>query len=523
MSNEETTLNPITFDNLSACAASLRSLVSEPIFTRLMRGYTEYATAKGLPEHFRRLARTHPFAVAWHDLQEGIGKSLKAGSLQLTEEAFFVLDLRFCLTQIKHDPHFESLLSRFISDTQFFSTAFEVFIYAMYYLHFKLPVSLIPESVNPGQKSPDFVIGSDQLVFVECKSLLDDVRFEDRVWLDLQMALSKVLDRSPHSLCVSISASSIVKPSDANPVLSLATDLIRNYPRQAGGEVNGCTINLSLLLKKGETMPLPLPVPQLCGARSVSFGAEYGAVSARKVWRVEARPCADPKQSDRLKRLLRDASNQLPSDAPGVVHLQIPYRDSKHFQDVLDEAWPMLERELSKHPQICAAVVTGRFLDRKAKSGGDPIQTFHAVLPNYAAEFRLPPKFSLLGSHPLQGVGGSVIDEQFHMPETGTIVVEFHLGEELSEISGRYLLHYCSADGWRQINIWQHFREKSRIETWHEVSGHHSLDLDLKHLKVGVLHKMAFTWSNDGLSFSIDGSEVISSKNQIKSSPRLAV
>src|SRR5689334_259835 len=157
MSNEETSLNPITFDNLSACAASLRSLLSEPIFTRLIRGYAEYATARGLPEHFRRLARTHPFAVAWHDLQEGIGKSLKAGSLQLTEEALFLLDLRFCLTQIKHDPQFESLLTRFVADKQFFSTAFEAFIYAMYSLHFKLPVALIPENVSPGQKSPDFV------------------------------------------------------------------------------------------------------------------------------------------------------------------------------------------------------------------------------------------------------------------------------------------------------------------------------------------------------------------------------
>ncbi|PBB26130.1 MULTISPECIES: hypothetical protein [unclassified Mesorhizobium] len=501
LEDENVPPNRVTRDNIGEHAAALRALFPEEIFAQLTRGYADLATAKSLPEYFERLARAHPFAVAWHQLQQ----SVEARSIQLSEQAFFLLDMRFPILVAAQDPEFAELLNKLKGDDEFFSAAFEAFIFYMYAHEFKLPIAFVQPTRG---EQPDFVsdFGDAGKVYIECKSLLDDVRIEDRVWDTIRQAIIRRLDKQKKSLEVVIEAKRPILSKDAADVVAEINGIIRNYEGDIRLEGSAYVANIQTIMNDSEVMPLPLHF-DIGADYQMVFGAEHTSVEASKVWVLKTRAFPGSSQLDRLRALFTKARDQLPSDSPGVVHFQIPYRNPRHFQKALDDCQDELARDLNRRKHICAIVITGRFQDKNLQNGGDPIISFHAVIPNYAATQTLPADFVILGSHPMTLPGGEIIGE-FELPSIGVIFIQFGIFREMLEQSGRYLLQYCSHNGRRQLNLWQDFSGRSRLELWHEESGHHVLDFDMNGIVPGKTNKAAIRWSAGGLSVSLNGAIV---------------
>ncbi len=144
-----------------------------------------------------------------------------------------------------------------------------------------------------------------------------------------------------------------------------------------------------------------------------------------------------------------------------------------------------------------------------------------AVLPNFASTMSLPDGFSLLGATTKEQALARVEDaDMSNMPDgefdvgpEGTYLIEFGINEPLGQQLGRYTFRYCSYDGGRQINVWQTYHNRFRIEVVHEDFGRRELNFDLNHLGVGVEHKMAFGWSAEGIRCFVDGADVLPSED----------
>lgn len=503
--NLETDSLEITIGNLAEVAASLRGLIGEVLFTRMLGGY-DSAEAKGLADHVRRAGRAHPFAVAWDDLAKGVERSKVQGAFQLSEQAFLLLDSLHSFSTAQDDPEFENLLKRLTGADQFFSTSFEAFIYSAY-RSMGVAVALVPEVAEHGERRPDLVsLQPEGAVYLECKSLQDDVRMEERIWSEVEARVIKALDKASLNLRLRIEASRRLAPGDVQLLADAAFDLIGNSTALRGADLDGLAVSISQIMPQGGTLPLPLDLPRTEGERVwVETEVDAGANLIRKVWLIESKPHADAEQGDRLIRLFRDAASQLPAGSPGVVHLQVPYRAAAHFLDVVDRARPQLERVLARREHVCAVVISGRFLNKHMAVDERPIANSYVVIPNFGCVHALPPEFRLLGSStdisrlPIET--SDVLDE-------GTILVEFSINEPMQAQLGRYLLRHCSRDGRRQLNVWQTFRNRVRIEVVNDAFGRRELTLDLNHLAVGTYHKMAFSWGKEGIRCSVNGSRI---------------
>ncbi|MDG4900522.1 MULTISPECIES: hypothetical protein [unclassified Mesorhizobium] len=496
--------NRLTRDNIGEHAEALKILVTEDVFAQLTRGFKELSSAKTLPQYFERLARAHPFAVAWSELQE----SVEAASIQLSEAPFFLLDMRFSLMSAAADPEFPKLLNRLKGDDEFFSAAFEAFVFHMYAHEFKLPIAF----VSPGNgKQPDLVsdFGDEGKVYLECKSLLDDVRLEERTWNRIREAVTRRLEAGKRSIEIAIVARRSIEPRDAAEIVSEAFRTIDDPENEIRVDGKDYVVSKRLLMDDGKVMQLPINF-SADADYSMVFGYESREADATKIWMIKTKAFSKFNQVTRMRELFRAAKKQLPKDHPGIVHFQIPYRNTRQFQKSLDDCRDTLINDLNRRKHICAIVITGRFLDHYRENGSDPITTFHSVIPNYAAELKLPDAFLILGSHKMTTVGGNVVDP-FELPPTGVICINFEITKDMSQQAGRYIIQYCSGDGRRQLNLWQDFFDRSRLEVWHEESGHHVLDFDMTGIEQGKLHKAAIRWNGTGLAIALNGMLLASS------------
>lgn len=507
-------MQEVTVETLEDLAGSFRALLGEDLFQRMLNGYNS-SDAKGMADHVRRQGRAHPFATAWDDLTKGAALSKEAGAFRLSEQAFMLLDTLHSLSTVVDDPEFGALLQRLVGRDQFHSTAFEAFVLSAY-RSINVPIALVQEAAAIGERRPDLIsrLSDSDLVFLECKSLQDDVQREERVWSDIEAQIARKLDASPLSLRLRIDAAKRVSNADAAMVVESAANLIRNFPVLPGAEIAGCQIAIGQALPPGAILKLPLNFPQEESLRLWAEASVDGETDIiRKLWLIETKPHSDVEQGERLVRLFRDAASQLPNESPGIVHLQVPYRAAPHFLDVVDRARPLLEREIARRQHVCAVVVSGRFLNRRMAVEGNPVETSHIVIPNFTSDQRLPSGFRLLGTE--DGTDALRRAERvdmsnlpgghFDVPSEGTVLMQFGINEPLVDQLGRYQFRHCSEDGRRQLSVWQTYRNRFRIEVVHEAFGRRELTLDLNHLEVGVDHKMCFAWSREGIRVALNG------------------
>lgn len=138
----------LTIGNLEERCESFRRLLGDDLFTSLTDSFAP-ESAKSLPEHKLAVAKAHPFAVAWHQLQEDVEKSIKKKSFVLSNESVFLLDFRANLEAISDDPLFDTVLAKLRPRDQYHSTVFEVFMCSGY-RHQGAKVEIVAEAPAEG-------------------------------------------------------------------------------------------------------------------------------------------------------------------------------------------------------------------------------------------------------------------------------------------------------------------------------------------------------------------------------------
>jgi hypothetical protein len=504
----------ITLSNLRNRAARLRGLLGEELFHRLWGGF-DTADIKGLANFKRQRARAHPFAVGWDELVKGIEQSETEGTLRLSEAAIFLLDALHSLSVSTDDPEIANVLKKLAGKEQYYSTVFETFVFAGYRALNEVVV-FVPESADAGARRPDLCVSTESggCVHIECKSLLDDIEREESAWSEVEIRIAAILDKMQLNARVHIMPSRLIANQDADALVAFVKGKLSESRKPATHIFGNFTIEITELLADGQTLPLPLKLPYNKDGRGL-IEAEIDAVqnAVVRVWGVEAQPYLEIEQRDRVADLLRVGSEQLPNDQPGLVHLQVPYRRSAHFLDVVDRARSKIESVLSRRQHICAVVLSGRFINPHMASDGSAIADHYAIIPNFSAQQTLPPDFRLLGSEPVPSFLERVEDvdltripdERFDVLPEGTITMTFGIFSPLMEQIGRYLMRFCAADGRRQLSVWQTYQNRFQIEVVHEHFGRRELTTDLNNLSVYKDHKMAFSWSKDGISLAVDG------------------
>lgn len=492
----------------------LRELLGEELFHRLWGGF-DSADIKGLANFNRHKARIHPFAVGWDELCKGIERSETEGMLRLSEAAIFLLDALHSLSASVHDAESINVLNKLVGKEQYYSTIFETFVFTGYRA-LSQAVSFVPESSDAGERRPDLHVSTQSAsgVFIECKSLLDDIERESRAWTEVEIRIAGILNRMRFNGRVHITPSRLINHHDIEALVAFVGGELSRSPDPATYTFGDFTIEVTKFLADGQMLPLPLEISHDKDGRGwIETEIDTAQNAAIRLWAVEAQPYLEIEQRDRVADLLRDASKQLPNDQPGVVHLQIPYRKSAHFLDVVDRVRPKIEGVLSRRHHVCAVVLSGRFINPHMASDGSAITDHYAIIPNFRAQKTLPSDFRLLGSEAipsfLEHIGDldltRIPNERFDVLPEGTILLEFSIFSPLMNQTGKYLMRYCSADGCRQLSVWQTFQNRVRFEVVHEQFGRRELTINMNNLSVDEEHKMAFSWSENGISLAVDG------------------
>lgn len=476
----------LSIENLHAVVNDFRNLIGQEAFKKLV-GQFDPANARGLRDYYKKLAAAHPFAPWWNRLQKDVTKSLEVGALALSDSSVFMLDLYMNLLRLKADPNFSEFIEKLASPNQFHATVFEVFIFAACKDR-GFPIQVVPRDAG-GERTPDFQI-SEGALFLECKSLQDTQEDEAQYWFEICGRVSRELLKRRLDWRVTLCPTRYIQGVDIESIL----DFCR---AQMDVGAFGSAVLPETLVWKAEAVGDQSRRTDFGWVESESQTDSTG-VQVNRLVVVEVDRYFDPDLTGRIQKAIEDARGQFMADAPSVLYIQVPHRSSTRLLEVADHAFDRTFGRLAKsYPEISCVVLIGRFLDPKVHPGGNPVVTYYSVMPNPSAKNPIPVDFPVLGAE-----GKSRIEEVGQ----GTQVFEFGINEPLLEQTGRSLIYECSHDGRSQMRAWQSFENLFRIEVVQPQFGRRLFKADLNDLEVGRAHKLAMSFSNEGISIAMNGS-----------------
>jgi len=487
-------------------------------------------------------AQAHPLAVDWYYLQQQISESEAAKSLKLSERSLFFLDELVRVSALLTIPGIGRLLARIGQHDQFHSAMFESLVLSLY-RQSGAEIEIVPELSEAGQRRPDFRVktpGGD--VYVECKSLEDFSRKEERIWEQLEAQIVRRLETARRYWRVMIEAkrelggadiaalSSAVEQSAAAGLLdqivtddglvSITFEVLASDDSWFGGDLAEFERRGELGWCESEQHVSPLGTKYYC----------------HPIF-VEGKPF---KRADDTKRILADISDahgQVAEEEVGVVHIQVPYKDGRRLLDIADNAFQRMFGLLRQKRRLACAVLSARTLDPQTKAGQNPIMDFHVVVPNPKPCRELPREFVTVGAvenpvTPPRSAPPHAIEDflwalwlflvrtpfrwarvnprtssldALLRREEGSLFIEFGIYQPLKEQPGRCLFSYCSRDGRRQLKLWQSFAGKFRFDVVHAAFGRRTFSVELGDLELNTMHKLAVSWSRDALTAVLDG------------------
>jgi hypothetical protein len=529
----------LTVANLRSTCDELVALVGHERFHHILATFNPEKT-KGLATFLLHRSQAHPLAIEWRELTQAVENSERANKLLLPERSCFLLDQLIRLRSLTGVAGIDELLNRLSNSNEYYSALFEIFILSAY-RQAGADIEIVPR--KEGKRTSDFVMRfKKRNVYVECKSLEDRSRKEQRIWEQIEGRVIKALSSRDRSWRVTIKAQRTLEGRDIPSVASLAWTRI-----QSGSTARARTPDGSILV---DFEPFPTPeVWQPGGVESIQRRSERGYVEAeqfigptggqylRNIMMVESQPFYPKNETPRILSCIKNAHGQIPKGACGIVHIEVPFRNSARILDVADLAFQRAFGFLKQRRRLNAAVLSSRTLNPNMKEGDDAIFNYFVVVPNAKPDETLPPKFRIVGAD--DGVpiirrqpiweevrwwaklfwrsikaGNLFLPKRVKGPEDlesmcrtgkGTILLEFGINEPLSSQLGRSVINYCSADGARQLRLWQSFKNHFRADIVDLSFGRRTFRANLNDLTVGGIHKLAIAWSHDAPTAAVDG------------------
>lgn len=457
----------------------------------------------GLNEFERRRLdlKAHPMARQWTNLLSDVERIEASRSLRLSQDSLYLLDLLDALETIKPRRGFQRILDDIRIASQYHSAAYELRILSQF-----VTAGATIEIVEEGQnKSCDFRLHSaanGSFVGVECKSLQDTTFEEHLVWESALQPLSQCLSRHGRNWRLRVIARAAADQQMVKEICAEVTriaqgDMIGYHDIAQGRASVECVV----LAPSGEEFEGGIRhdsssdiVDIVCRVRRK--GGRY-LYSDPKV--VDIQPFEPEDQSRSILNGLNKAGDQLARDGPNIVYFQVPHKKGARLQSVIDNAYePIADTMRRNHGRINLCVVTGQYPTQILRDRDSPLAWIHAVIPNDQANHRLPSDIVPVGTLDL-GLDLSANE--------GAISAEFSFDSPWSSQIGRSIFNHCSRDGHYQLRVWHSLNGRFRVDVRTpklgrlSASGHPSF-------QEREIHKLAVTWSKNGLTMYVDGAEV---------------
>jgi hypothetical protein len=393
----------INVGNLRATCEALASSLGTDRLNRILATFRPQET-RGLAAYHLMRAQAHPLAVEWRELMQAVQKSEEDRTLALPERSLFFLDQLVRLRSVLNVPGIDRILQRVEQGDHYYSAMFEILVLSLYRQK-GAEIEVVAEAEQPGKPSPDFVIrGTSQDVYVECKSLEDRSRKEQRIWEQIEAEVMKAMSSYARFWRVSITATRIVEGRDIEALVSLASERIRNGILDRATTADG-TIELTF----EEVDPSP-ETWRLGGIDTIErrtqqawieaeqYVEEGGAVFHRNAMIIEVIPFQRENETDRILDDVNDAHRQIPRGACGIVHIEIPFRQSKRLLDIADYAFQRTFGFLRTRQRLNAVVLSARTMTPGIKDGDDAVMDYFVIVPSPNPAVALPNEFEILGS-----------------------------------------------------------------------------------------------------------------------------
>jgi hypothetical protein len=230
----------LTLDNLRSTCQHLRVAFGVARFDKIVSTFSP-AQTRGLAAYQLEKAKAHPMAVEWHELMQAVDNSEKAGKLLLPERSLFLLDFLVRLRGLLDLSGIERVLKKLESAGDYFSTVFEIFTLSAY-RQIGANIEIVSESTQPNERRADFLVRGKPDCYVECKSLEDLSRREERLWEQVEGRVVKVLLKHRRSWRVIIRAKRALKGNDIADILAVITSRVKaediNPVRIADGQMD---------------------------------------------------------------------------------------------------------------------------------------------------------------------------------------------------------------------------------------------------------------------------------------------
>jgi hypothetical protein len=532
----------VTVQNIRSICDMLRCSIVPQKFDQIVATFKP-ETVQGLAAFHLHRAQAHPLAVEWHELMQAVEKSEIANALLLPERSFFLLDNLVRLKSLLDMPNIDRILNKLNTGREYFSTMFEVFILSSY-RQIGSEIQILAESTVPGERSADFLVRANgEACYIECKSLEDMSRKEERLYEQLETQIMRALDDHKRSWRVQIRANRILHGRDISGLVALVVEAIESDDLSGLNSRDG---NMSISFQRYTAFPhLWINGTHEDISRTFSRGLvecesatdASGNPHYKNAMIVESEPYVSNDESKRILADINDAHSQIPLGSSGIVHIEIPYKKGTRLLEVSDLAYGRVFGLLKKKRRLNATVLSARTLHADTANGSNPILNYFAIIPNSNPASSLPATFAILGtdSGTMRIQKGSrwsdlkwwwtTIKARFAngisawpiavtqtsqlaalgRSDEGTIVIEFGINQPMETQIGKSLLYYSSPDGAKQLRLWQSFANHFRADIVHPNFGRRTFKGDLNHLEVGKLHKAAIGWSAEGVSAAVNG------------------
>jgi hypothetical protein len=530
----------LTYENVRATCDDLPEAIGKDRFARIIETFSP-EEAKGLPAYQLKRAQAHPLAVQWHALMQEVQASEAAGRLQLSEGSVFLVDHLIRLKGLLAVRRIERILRRLEVAAEYHSAMFEILILS-HYRQGGANIEVVQE--KPGVRTADLVVhvGSND-VYIECKSLEDQSRREERLWEQIEQQIIKALNRFKRSWRVSITSSRVVTGRDIATVNAATLVNIRTGNTSPTQTSDGA-FSISF-----EPFEPPWDTWRLGDLNSMQRRTEHGYAECeqghdahgravhRNPMTVEVTPFFEPDQTGRILDDVNDAHGQIPAGSCGILHVEIPFRDGPRLLDVGDQAFQRVFGLLRSKPRLNAAVLSARTFLKNVRDGENPVYDYFVIVPNGKAGAKLPKDFAIQGWNetllkmrkPPQWqtllwwwkiFKLKISDWRFPLPtlvhqpadlhalassKEGTLFIEFVINQPLPEQQGKSLLNYCTRDGLQQLRLWQSFKNHFRADIVYPSFGRRTFRGDLNDLTIDEPHRLALSWSDAAPSLAVDG------------------
>jgi len=353
--------------------------------------------SRGLPKYHLHRAKAHPLAVILHNLNHEIDISEKSKKIGLTAESYYFVDTISRLKCYSEPAEVMTPLRHISIDKQVHSALFEAHTFSIYKQR-KMDIRPIIENE---QKSPDFVVcGFENDVFVECKSLEDKSKQENKCVEEIGARVLKSLKQSNRCWYVKISADRIISGADINPLVDVIKQRIaKNISHDIPSKYENITITFTKIAQPDTWYTRPPDPPTK--ATEVWYESDTrinpdGSLHFRNPVCFEFIPCDSLCDFDRISRNISIAHKQLPKGRSGIVHIELPYRNGSKLLDITDPVFDRIYNFLRNKPIINAVIISGRTIDKNTKNlGGSITTTFNVIIPNPEPAVQLPNGFSL--------------------------------------------------------------------------------------------------------------------------------